>query len=78
MAKAKKPSAASSTKVSRAQAEEAVRTLLSWAGDDPTREGLLDTPRRVVDAYGDWFSGMPSIRRNTSSAHSRKSAATTR
>jgi len=57
MAKAKKPSAASSTKVSRAAAEEAVRTLLAWAGDDPSREGLLDTPKRVVDAYGDWFSG---------------------
>lgn len=33
------------------------RTLLRWAGEDPTREGLLDTPRRVVEAYGDWFSG---------------------
>ena len=43
--------------VSRAQAEEAVRTLLRWSGDDPTREGLLDTPKRVVKAYGDWFSG---------------------
>ncbi|MFT3761675.1 MAG: GTP cyclohydrolase I FolE [Pseudoxanthomonas sp.] len=43
--------------VSRQQAEEAVRTLLRWAGEDPAREGLLDTPRRVVDAYGDWFSG---------------------
>ena len=43
--------------VSREQAEEAVRTLLRWAGDDPAREGLLDTPRRVVDAYSDWFSG---------------------
>jgi GTP cyclohydrolase IA len=43
--------------VSREQAEEAVRTLLRWAGDDPAREGLLDTPRRVVKAYGDWFSG---------------------
>lgn len=39
------------------QAEEAVRTLLRWAGDDPSREGLLDTPRRVVEAYRDWFSG---------------------
>ena len=57
MAKAKKTPAAAPTKVSRAAAEEAVRTLLSWAGDDPTREGLLDTPKRVVDAYGDWFSG---------------------
>ncbi|MBV6422629.1 MAG: GTP cyclohydrolase 1 [Steroidobacteraceae bacterium] len=46
--------------VTRDEAEEAVRTLLRWAGDDPTREGLLDTPRRVVDAYGDWFSGYAS------------------
>ncbi|WP_133480060.1 GTP cyclohydrolase I FolE [Cognatilysobacter segetis] len=44
-------------KPSRDEAENAVRTLLRWAGEDPTREGLLDTPRRVVDAYGDWFSG---------------------
>lgn len=43
--------------VTRAQAEEAVRTLLRWSGDDPGREGLLDTPKRVVKAYGDWFSG---------------------
>ena len=34
-----------------------IRTLLRWAGDDPRREGLRDTPKRVVDAYGDWFSG---------------------
>jgi GTP cyclohydrolase IA len=44
-------------KVSRDSAEEAVRTLLRWAGEDPGREGLLDTPQRVVDAYTDWFSG---------------------
>ncbi len=43
--------------VSRTDAEEAVRTLLRWAGEDPAREGLADTPRRVVKAYGDWFSG---------------------
>lgn len=43
--------------ITREQAEEAIRTLLRWAGDDPSREGLLDTPRRVIDAYGDWFSG---------------------
>jgi len=42
---------------SRAEAEEAVRTLLRWAGDDPRREGLLDTPKRVTKAYGDWFRG---------------------
>ena len=41
----------------QAEAEDAVRTLLRWAGDDPEREGLLDTPKRVVKAYGDWFSG---------------------
>ncbi|MFZ7095168.1 GTP cyclohydrolase I FolE [Luteimonas dalianensis] len=43
--------------VSRHQAEEAVRTLLRWAGDDPSREGLLDTPKRVAKAYREWFSG---------------------
>ena len=43
--------------VSRAVAEQAVQTLLRWAGDDPDREGLVDTPKRVVDAYRDWFSG---------------------
>ena len=43
--------------VSRGDAEAAVRTLLRWAGEDPAREGLLDTPKRVVDAYTDWFSG---------------------
>jgi len=43
--------------VSREAALAAVRTLLAWSGEDPGREGLLDTPRRVVDAYGDWFSG---------------------
>ena len=41
----------------REEAEEAVRTLLRWAGDDPGREGLPDTPRRVVEAYSEWFSG---------------------
>jgi len=44
-------------KPTRAQAEEAVRTLLKWAGDDPEREGLLDTPARVTKAYSDWFRG---------------------
>jgi GTP cyclohydrolase IA len=41
----------------REQAMEAVRTLIAWAGDDPRREGVLDTPKRVVDAYDEWFSG---------------------
>ena len=42
---------------SKEEAEEAVRTLLRWAGDDPAREGLLDTPKRVTKAYKDWFRG---------------------
>uniref|UniRef100_UPI0038739C79 GTP cyclohydrolase I FolE n=1 Tax=Thermohalobaculum sediminis TaxID=2939436 RepID=UPI0038739C79 len=41
----------------REEAEAAVRTLLRWAGDDPDREGLLDTPSRVARAYRDWFRG---------------------
>ena len=39
------------------EAEEAVRTLIAWAGDDPAREGLIDTPKRVVNAYKEWFEG---------------------
>ncbi|NWG46521.1 MAG: GTP cyclohydrolase I FolE [Alphaproteobacteria bacterium] len=42
---------------SRAEAEAAIRTLLSWAGDDPAREGLRDTPARVARAFEEWFSG---------------------
>ncbi len=42
---------------SRAEAESAVKTLLLWAGDDPEREGLLDTPKRVVKSYEEFFSG---------------------
>ena len=45
------------TKPSREEAEDALRTLLRWAGDDPGREGLRDTPARVIRAYEDWFSG---------------------
>jgi GTP cyclohydrolase IA len=42
---------------SREEAEAAVRTLIEWAGDDPTREGLRGTPGRVVRAYEEWFRG---------------------
>jgi GTP cyclohydrolase I len=42
---------------SRQQAEDAVRTLIRWAGDDPAREGLLDTPSRVVRSYEEFFAG---------------------
>ena len=41
----------------REEAMEAVRTLIAWAGDDPRREGVIDTPKRVVDAYAEWFEG---------------------
>ena len=42
---------------SREEAMKAVKTLLAWAGDNPEREGLIDTPKRVVDAYEEWFQG---------------------
>jgi len=44
-------------KPTRAEAEDAVRTLLRWAGDNPAREGLIDTPKRVVKAYKEFFRG---------------------
>jgi len=44
-------------KPSREEAESAIRTLLRWAGEDPTREGLVDTPARAVRAYEEWFKG---------------------
>ncbi|MBP6533896.1 MAG: GTP cyclohydrolase I FolE [Arenimonas sp.] len=43
--------------VSQAQAEDAIKLLLRWAGDNPEREGLLDTPSRVAKAYKEWFGG---------------------
>jgi GTP cyclohydrolase I len=43
--------------VTQPEAEAAIRTLLRWAGEDPAREGLLDTPKRVAKAYKDWYSG---------------------
>ena len=45
------------TRPSRDEAEAAVRTLIAWAGDNPAREGLLDTPKRVAKAFEEWFSG---------------------
>jgi len=42
---------------SKEEAMKAVKTLISWAGDDPGREGLIDTPKRVVEAYEEFFSG---------------------
>jgi GTP cyclohydrolase I len=49
--------AQSSARPSRDEAEAAVRTLIRWAGDDPTREGLIDTPSRVARAYEEFFAG---------------------
>ncbi|TPG46882.1 GTP cyclohydrolase I [Rhodanobacter glycinis] len=49
--------ASAAARPSRAKAEAAVRTLIRWAGDEPTREGLLATPARVVRAYEEWFAG---------------------
>ncbi|MES1201984.1 MAG: GTP cyclohydrolase I FolE [Pseudomonadota bacterium] len=51
------PAEAAQKRPSRDAAMEAVRTLIAWAGDDPEREGLKDTPKRVVDAYREWFRG---------------------
>ena len=50
----------SNNRPTKQQAEEAVKTLISWIGDDPSREGLIDTPKRVVNAYKEFFSGYNS------------------
>jgi GTP cyclohydrolase I len=55
--KAEKSVLKSVARPSRAEAEEAVRTLIRWAGDDPRREGLRGTPARVARAYEEWFAG---------------------
>ena len=52
-----KPKMIEQTRPSREEAQAAVSTLLRWAGDDPSREGLRDTPARVARAYEEWFSG---------------------
>jgi GTP cyclohydrolase I len=53
----KKKSTQKTARPTRRDAEAAISTLLRWAGEDPAREGLVDTPRRVAAAYEDWFSG---------------------
>ena len=53
----KKPTKPAIKKPTRQEAEEAVRTLIRWAGDDPAREGLIDTPKRVVKSYDEFFEG---------------------
>lgn len=54
---ASKSKSAKPAAVSQAQAEDAIRLLLRWAGDKPEREGLLDTPKRVAKAYKEWYGG---------------------
>ncbi len=44
-------------KPTRQEAESAIKTVLAWIGEDPNREGLLDTPKRVINAYQEFFSG---------------------
>lgn len=51
------PHGAESARPSRAEMLRAVRTMIRWAGDDPDREGMRDTPERVMRAYGEWFRG---------------------
>ena len=51
------PTEAQAKRPSREAAMEAVRTLIAWAGDDPAREGLKETPRRVTEAFEEYFSG---------------------
>lgn len=51
------PANQTAVRPSREEAEAAVRTLIAWAGDDPNREGLLETPARVAKAYGELFAG---------------------
>jgi GTP cyclohydrolase I len=46
-----------STRPTAEEAQEAVRTLIRWAGDEPSREGLLETPKRVIEAYREFYSG---------------------
>ncbi|MEA2876961.1 MAG: cyclohydrolase [Hyphomicrobiales bacterium] len=56
-AKSRAPADRGSVRPSRTEAEDAVRTLIRWAGDDPNRPGMRGTPARVARAYEEWFSG---------------------
>lgn len=47
-------------KPTQSEVEEAIRTLIRWTGDDPTREGVLETPKRVAKAYKEFFAGYDS------------------
>ena len=62
-------------KVTRDQAESAVRTLIQWAGDDPDREGLIETPKRVVNAYNEFSLAMILSPKTSFQRFSKKSKA---
>lgn len=57
MAKVANIKSKKSSRPSKEEAMKAVKTLLSWAGDNPDREGLIETPKRVVEAFEEWFGG---------------------
>ena len=71
------PSTVLPVRPTREEAEAAVRVLLRWTGDDPSREGLRDTPKRVAKAFEEFFSGYKKTQRACSLASSRKSMAMT-
>ena len=50
-----------SKKISDKEAEEAFKTILAWMGEDPSREGLLETPKRVVKAFKEYFKGYKAV-----------------
>jgi GTP cyclohydrolase IA len=62
---------AKNKKPTRLEAEDAVRTLIRWAGDDPYREGMKGTPERVIRAYEEWFAGYADnpLRSSSRSGH---------
>ena len=53
------------SKPTREEAQKAVRTLIEWAGDNPDREGLVETPKRVVKAYEEFFAGYEMIQKKS-------------
>ena len=51
----------SSSKISDKEAEDAIKTILEWMGEDPNREGLLETPKRVIKAFKEYFKGYSAV-----------------
>ena len=70
--------ASNTTRPSQQEAEDALRLLLRWIGENPDRAGLKRTPARVVSAYEDWFGAMTSIHTHCSAVRFRRSAVTRR